>query len=86
MTTIQEEKKKLRTLAEAADYLGMKEPQFRHLFYNVHGKQIPKPRYIGREFEAKKNLNGVEKEIKGKSMLRFTQRSLDEFLGDASHV
>ena len=36
--------------------------------------------------EAKKNLNGVEKEIKGKSMLRFTQQSLDEFLGDASHV
>ena len=85
MSTTQENKR-LRTLAEAADYLGMKEHQFRHMFYNVHGCENPRPRYIGKEFEAKKNLNGVEKEIKGKSMLRFTQQSLDEFLGDASHV
>ena len=74
METTQE--KKLRTLSEAAEYLGFSEPKFRHIFYNVNGKQLPKPKYVGKKF----SVNGVDKEIKAESGLHFTQQSLDEYL------
>jgi predicted DNA-binding transcriptional regulator AlpA len=75
-----QENKKLRTLAEAAEYLGLSEPTFRHMFYNVHDRQHPRPKYIGKRSEVKKNMNGVEREIKFTRGLHFTQQSLDEFL------
>ena len=78
METTQE--KKLRTLSEAAEYLGFSEPKFRHIFYNVNGKQLPKPKYVGKKFSVKKNVNGVDKEIEAESGLHFTQQSLDEYL------
>ena len=71
-----------KTLSEAADYTGFTKPAFTHLFYNKFNKQRPTPSYIneGDTKTVTKNINGIDRRIKYKGMLRFHQDDLDAFL------
>tara|TARA_R100000900_G_scaffold135055_1_gene112446 strand:- start:30 stop:275 length:246 start_codon:yes stop_codon:yes gene_type:complete len=67
-------------LKDAATYCGLTEPQFRHIFYNVNQKQKPVPKYLGKSQTVKKNLNGIDREFEVQTILRFTDKALDDFL------
>ena len=77
----------LKTLKESADYLGLSEGTFRHLFYNRNHKLKPTPTYLGEEDkEVVQNRGGVDKKIIKSTLLRFSVDDLNRYIESQRRV